>query len=298
MRQKNKKWKGKTRGGLFGYRFFLFLIKVFGIRAAYIFLGFVVIYFIPFAPKATRANWRYARNILHYNWLRSVSFLFLSYYRFGQTLIDKCAIGSGQTEDYDFHFDHTLSELLEILDSDTGAILIGAHVGNWEIGAPFFGEYGEKMHVVLFDAEYQKIKDLLAKQIRGVNYNVIPVNEDDLTHVFKIKEVLNNREYVCFQGDRFVEGSKTIRMEFMGKEAEFPAGPYILATHLQVPVVFYFAIRQKGMRYFFNFVPAKPVEKDKKSKPEIVLLKQYVTTLESIVRKYPEQWFNYYDFWK
>ena len=25
--------------------------------------------------------------------------------------------------------------------------------------------------------------------------------------------------------------------------------------------------------------------------------KQYVTELEAIVKKYPHQWFNYYDFW-
>ena len=49
-------WKGKTRGGTFGYLFFIYLIKYLGITAAYLFLSLVVLYFIPFAPKATKST--------------------------------------------------------------------------------------------------------------------------------------------------------------------------------------------------------------------------------------------------
>ncbi len=28
------------------------------------------------------------------------------------------------------------------------------------------------------------------------------------------------------------------------------------------------------------------------------IAQKYVSTIESVLRKYPEQWFNYYDFWK
>ena len=45
-------WKGKTRGGTFGYMFFIYMIRCLGITAAYGFLALVVLYFIPFAPKA------------------------------------------------------------------------------------------------------------------------------------------------------------------------------------------------------------------------------------------------------
>ena len=36
--------------------------------------------------------------------------------------------------------------------------MIGAHVGNWEIGAPFFDEYGKKINIVMFDAEHEADK--------------------------------------------------------------------------------------------------------------------------------------------
>ena len=59
-------WKGKTRGGTFGYMFFIYMIRCLGITAAYGFLSLVVLYFIPFAPKATASTWQYARNRLKY----------------------------------------------------------------------------------------------------------------------------------------------------------------------------------------------------------------------------------------
>ena len=97
-------WKGKTRGGTFGYLFFIYLIKYLGITAAYIFLSLVVLYFVPFAPKATKSTWFYARHILKYNRIRSLGMLLRNYYRLGQILIDKVAIGNGKVDQYRFEF--------------------------------------------------------------------------------------------------------------------------------------------------------------------------------------------------
>ena len=55
MGNNGKQWSGRSRGGGFGYNFFILLMKVAGIRSAYAFLSLVVVYFIPFAPRATRA---------------------------------------------------------------------------------------------------------------------------------------------------------------------------------------------------------------------------------------------------
>ena len=69
-------WKGKTRGGTFGYMFFIYMIRCLGITAAYGFLSLVVLYFIPFAPKATASTWQYARNRLKYGRAKELSGIF------------------------------------------------------------------------------------------------------------------------------------------------------------------------------------------------------------------------------
>lgn len=71
-----RKWSGKSRGGKLGYLFFIYTIKLLGIKIAYCFLALVVIHFIPFAPKATNAIWLYNRKRLHYGTLKSILKLF------------------------------------------------------------------------------------------------------------------------------------------------------------------------------------------------------------------------------
>lgn len=294
----DKEWSGKTRGGSFGYRFFIFLIDRLGVRFAYFFLAFVVIYFIPFAPKATAASWWYARNILQKNRIHSSIFLFANYYRFGQTLIDKVAVSAGKRDRYEFAFDESYPHFLELLNKESGAIMVSAHVGNWEIGAPFFDKYGKKMHIAMLDAEYQKIKEMLEQHSEGRNYNLLPLHETDgLLNILRSKEVLDRHEYICFQGDRFLENTVTAEIDFMGRKARFPIGPFLLASRLQVPVIFYFSMREPGMKYKFYFRIAEAVDKNADEKPETLLLKQYVKALEEIVQHYPSQWFNYYRFW-
>ncbi len=288
MKNNNKTWSGKSRGGSFGHWFFIMIIRRIGIRAAYVFLSLIVIYFIPFAPKATQAIWRYNRHILGYGYFKSFFKLYAHYYVFGQTLIDKIAIKNGMSHRYHFDFEN-YDSFLELLNSGS-VVMIGAHVGNWEIGSEFFGDYGSKLNVVMYDGEYQRIKAALKTQ--DIGYKIIPVNEGGIESLLRIKYAIDKGEYVCFQGDRYVDKKSTCKTSFMGKEVIFPVGPSLLASKFAKPTIFYFAMREKGMRYRFIFktMEAKPSQKE--------ILEHFVETLENVVKSYPQQWFNFYDVWQ
>lgn len=73
----------------------------------------------------------------------------------------------------------------------------------------------------MYDAEHQKIKEILKKNGQQQPYKIIPVNEDNLAHIFKITEALDHKEYVCFQGDRYLNADKLLTCKFMGHEAHF-----------------------------------------------------------------------------
>jgi predicted LPLAT superfamily acyltransferase len=288
---RSRQWTGRSRGGGFGHRFFIFLIRKAGIGFAYGFLALVVLYFVPCAPRATRAVWFYARRVLGYGWLRSVWHLFAHYYCFGRTLIDKIAIGAGQAERYRFEFDN-YSEFLQILDGGSGVVMIGAHVGSWEAGSHFFGDYARRMNIVLYDGEAAGVKRALENNAAGPRFKIISLG-DGLDSVVRIKNALDAGEYVCFQGDRHLGSSSdsTVAAGFMGRAALFPRGPFRIASRMGVPVVFFFAMREKGRVYRFHFVEAR-------QKTERGLLDEYLRTTETIVRAHPTQWFNFYNFWQ
>lgn len=288
MKSSSNSWNGKSRGGSFGYGFFILLIHKLGIGAAYAFLSLVVIYFIPFAPKATKAIWKYNRRILHYGLLKSLVMLYHHYYIFGQTLIDKIAIAGGLSRKYKFVFEN-YDEMLALLDRGP-VVIIGAHVGCWEIGSGFFGAYASKLNVVMYDGEYQKIKEALSAL--NVTYKIIAINNGSIESLLKMKQAIDNGEYLCFQGDRYMDEGNTCKVEFMGNEARFPQGPSLIASKFSTPVIFYFAMREKGMCYRFKFkiLPIGMTQEE--------ILKEYTESLEEVIKQYPQQWFNFYDLWQ
>ena len=125
-------WQGKTRGGVAGYLTFIFILKHLGLKFAYFILRFVVLYFVLFAPLARKSLWFYFRKIHGWGFWKSFVGLFSNFYVFGQTLLDKVALLSGITTNFSFDFDGE-EYLKKMVSNGKGGMLIGAHLGNWEI---------------------------------------------------------------------------------------------------------------------------------------------------------------------
>ena len=290
-------WDGTTKGGFWGYLFFIHTIKLFGVSVAYGFAVFVVVYYIIFAPQSSRAIYQYFRRRHHSGRCKSALMTYINFYRFAQILIDKIAIPAKLDKGFTYTFDDGYTDLLRILDGSTGCILMSAHVGNWDISSEFFGHYGAQLHVVMLDAEHHRIKQLLDATTGDKNYRIIALR-DDMSHVFEIGKALVNKEYVCFQSDRYLPNAPTLTRSLLGEPAKFPEGPFQIAARSHTPVVFFFAMRERGKRYRFCFHTAKMDTTLPKKELSDLMVTQYVQVLEEILNRYPEQWFNYYDFWK
>lgn len=292
-------WKGKTRGGLAGYRFFIFLLKYPGLRFSYFFLRFVVLYFVLFVPKARKPIFFYFQKILTYSYLKSIRFVFKNFYKLGQVLLDKVALLAGFTKIFTFDFEG--ENYLREMAANEGGFLIGAHVGNWEIAGQLLNRIDTKVHIVMVEAEHERIKVLLDSVMTEKSMNIISI-KDDFSHLFKIKDALDKNELVAIHGDRFVEGSKTIEGSLLGKKALFPYGPFFLPLKYAKPVSFVSAIKETDTHYHF-FATKPKVYKASRKKEEKEnqlrnMLTDYTKEVERILTIAPEQWFNYYYFWE
>lgn len=292
----NRQWNGKSRGGALGTWFFVITLKYLGVRSAYVLLAFVAPYFVLFAPQARKAIYSYNRNILNHGRLKSMLLVVKHFYVFGQTLIDKIALKHSIDKQYTFDY-VGYEPFLQLLNSGQGVMIIGAHVGSWEVGSPFFYNYGKKLNIVMLDAEYEKIKNIIDAGARQFDFKVIPLGSDGLDAILKIKTALDAGEYVCFQGDRFMDDKNSFEMPFLGHKALFPKGLFQIAAKLNVPVVFYYSMRQKNMHYTFSFEIASAQATTAKQRFELITT-QYIKSLENIVINNPQQWFNFYDFWQ
>ena len=291
-------WQGKTRGGKFGYWFFIQILRFPGIKFAYFFLYFVSAYYVLFVAKARKPIFWYFHNIQEFSYFKSVASTFRNFYVFGQVIIDKVALMAGFSKNFTFNFDG--EEQIQEMANSTGGLLVGAHVGNWEIAGHLLERINTKVHIVMLEAEHKKIKAMLDDVMTEKKMNIIAI-KDDFTHLFKIKQAFENNEIVAMHGDRFLPGTNTVTTNFFGKQAELPLGPFLLAVKYNKPVSFVNAFKESSTHY--HFFATKAVSKTKattikdRNKAATQLLKEYITTLEKSLIKYPEQWFNYYYFW-
>ena len=288
------KWKGKSKGTVLGYRIFVWCIRNIGIRSSYGVLYFVAAYYSLFQKKSNQYIRYYFQKRLNYGYWKSKAFIFKSYFTFGKVLIDKTAISAGLRGKYTYEFDG-IENLRDLLGAKKGGVLISAHIGNFEIAEHFFADidFDCQINLVTTDQEVTVIKEYLESvAVKESNIKFIYVKED-MSHIFEINKALSENELICFTGDRYFEGSKYLEAEFLGKSAKFPAGPFMIASRLGVPVIYVYVMKENNLHYHLYARVAQNI----KNRDSQGLLQSYVQNLETMVKKYPLQWFNYFDFW-
>ena len=285
-------WDGKSKGTVLGYKIFVFLIQKAGVKSAYVLLYFVASYYFLFLKKSNKAISYYFKERLKYSNFKTKKMVFKSYYTFGQTIIDKISISAGMRNKFTYEFDG-IEILKNLLAEKKGGVLISAHIGNFEIAEHFLGDIDIdfQINLVTTDLEHSAIKNYLESVTQKPTVKFIIIRED-LSHIFEINAALANNELVCFTGDRYFEGTKSLSEKILGEEANFPAGPFLIASRLKVPVVFVYVMKEPNLHYHLYAREAVVKHRDEKA-----LLKSYIESVESMLQKYPLQWFNYFDFW-
>jgi predicted LPLAT superfamily acyltransferase len=288
-------WEGRSRGTTLGYRIFVWLLKYGGLGATYALLPFVTLYYRLFVPSATRPLMYLYTERLKYDRKKASRLVRKNLVVFGQTIIDKIAVLSGAGGK--LSFTHEGVEHIEQLVKDgKGGILLSAHLGNWEVAGHLLKRVNTVINIVMYDGEAEQMKQYMQQFESNRSFNIIFI-KDDLSHIYEISAALARNELICLHGDRYRPGNRTMQHNFLGKDALFPAGPFILAAKLKAPVCFVFAFKETNFHYHFYAYPPRVYE-GRGTQGMEKMLDEYVDKLEDKLKQYPWQWFNYYDFWK
>lgn len=289
-------WEGRSRGNKLGYSIFISLLKNFGLRPAYGLLRFVALYYRWFVPAATKPLRYLYEQRMGYSRKEANKLIKQNILYFGQGIIDKIALLSKVKTDLTFTHGR-LANFEEMVAAGEGGIVVSAHLGNWEVAGNML-PVGTVINILMYDGEEEQMKQFMAQYDSQRSFNVITIKPDnDNGHVYEIAAALRRNELVCIHADRFRPGNKTFVRTFLGEEAHFPAGPFILASKLKTRAVFTFTFKESDTSYRYVSYPPKIYEGRGTTGAE-AMLDDFVQHLEEQVKKYPEQWFNYYDFWK
>ena len=281
------KWSGRTKGFVLGYQIFILFIKNFGVRTAYILLHLVVPFYFIFLFKARKNLFLTFKFIPNFNQSKILSVIYMNFLNLGKTLIDNFAILTK------WSYRYTCSQnggeyLVDLIQSSQPAILISGHIGSWNIAGEFLKKQDGVVNVVMFDGEAKKIKRLVEKNIGESNYKIIAI-KDDLSHLFKIKTAIDNKELICIHSDRNLEGAKTISVEIFNKQVQLPLGPFVIASKFNIPYSFVFSIKESMYKYHFSATQPQ-ISNDPQA-----IANEFAAVLSEKLSKYPEQWFNYFN---
>ena len=289
-------WQGKSRGNKFGYSVFIWILRNFGVLPAYFLLRFVAGYFFIFSITSSKILFNFYNRRIGLTSFKSLCYIYKNYLNLGHSIIDKVVLMSGIKNNFSFNFDGE-DNLHKIVDLKKGGILLSAHIGNWDIAGQLLKRLNTSINIVIFDGEYQKIKQYLNSVTGKSQVNVIII-KDDLSHIYAISDALAKNELICMHADRYVEGNKTLNAVICGEEAKFPMGPFLLAATFKVPVSFVFAIKENKLHYHFYASKIIEYNHPKKENNMQQLLQDFTGEVEIKMRQNPEQWFNYYNFWQ
>ena len=292
------RWTGRTRGGYFGNWFFIQLIRWLGVRPAYLWLAFVAAYFTIVHRDAYRASVDYLGRLFGpLPWWRRPLLVYRHFLAHGVTLVDRLAVFMGRSQ-IECVFDG--EELFKPhLEKGQGIILVGAHVGCWELGGHFLGRFDLPVNLVVIERELEGIQRLLNSVTGGKRFHILTTDDDPLRSV-PVLAALRRGEIVALLGDRAMGGAD-VETSFLGGQVPLPVGPYRLAAASGAPLFQVFVVRQRlGCYRFTAFPPDFVTREEVRSDPNAVSahVQRYAERLEAVVRKYPYQWANFYPYWE
>lgn len=267
------------------------LFKLFGYRAVYYALYLVVAYYFLFAKDVKQSLQGYYEQIgKEFN--NKIYFNHLFYY--AVTMSDRF-ISKTDPKLYNFENYHTHlgSEVVQ-----NGVVFVSTHFGGWASATNYFRGTQTKINVVMNES--------MQKQTQNF-YKSLDLHNEEEIHIIDLSQgisasigianALLNKECVAMMADRAYRKRDLIATKFFNKDAYFNKNPFVIAYKAQKDLLCYlFAL--KAPRNYETFT-LKIVLDQSLDEDEAVqkALGEYVSFLENIVTKYPQQWFNFYDFW-
>ena len=295
---KTPEWHGVTGGKTLGQKALLFLFHLTNVTVGYVILALVVPFYMLFGRKGFLSIYRYFRKQIYYSPFKAFFKTYKNHFIFGQCMLDRFAVYAGRVNFFKMEISGN-EELYKLLEGEKGFILANSHVGNLELCGYLMRQNTKRINALVFGGETKEVMENRLKLLNLNNVSIIPVF-GDMSHIFAVNEALSVGEAVSMPCDRIFGSSKSVECDFLSGKANFPIGAFTLAAHFDVPVIAIFVMKKSVSKYRVYVQPISLEDSDTLSKREKAerLTRAFVKELEAVVRKYPEQWFNFYNFWK
>jgi predicted LPLAT superfamily acyltransferase len=289
----HKGWKGKTDGLPWMQHTLIRMMRVIDIRVFYAVMVLVIPGYLIFGYRGTRAIWRFFRLRFGQNPFRAFLSVCRSEFTVGQIVLDRFAAHAGRRFNISLEGHEAWQQLN---NGEPGFLQISSHVGNFELTGYCLKAYRKRIYALVYDGETEVMMKYREKLFRANNIDMV-IASQDMSHIFTLSAALRDGQIVSIPGDRVYGSPKVIPCPFLGADADFPLGPFALAVQRQSPVVAIYTMRESTWHYRTIVHPLSYAPGLSSRQQAEHLARQFAASLESVVRRYPLQWLNYYEFW-
>lgn len=294
-------------GAIGGMRFMFGCFKLGGRPLFRVILFPVIIYYFLAHGNARRASLEWVNRLRDQGALRGWSpwLGFRHFWQFGMAIVDKLAVWKGEVRIEDVVIDGG-DIIRELVHSQRGAVLVISHLGNFEVCRCLSSRHPQmRLTVMVHTKNSEKFNRFVREQLGHSHTDLLQVTEITPATAMMLSERVGRGEFVVIAGDRVPVNSpqNCLMADFFGEPAPFPAGPFTLASILRVPLITVFCARdpalQNRYRIRFDWLSLE-VQVSRKQRAFYLqsVVNTYAQQLEAQCRRYPLQWFNFFDFWR
>ena len=290
----HNEWSGKTDGRPWMQRSLIAMFRVLPLWLLYGVMALVVPFYMVFSRKGYRAMYRFFSERFGYGPLKSFAMVYTNHFRFGQVILDRFGVYAGKKYKFVSEEQHVFDEK----ETHTkGFVMLSSHVGNYEMAGYSLKPKNKRYNALVFAGETQTVMENRQRVLSQNNVRMVPV-KDDLSHLFILNAALDDGEIVSMPADRLFGSQKSVECLFFGNTARFPLGAFAMAVQKEVDVITVFVMKE-GLRSYHIYLRELQYDKNLTRREQMSQLAQnFAKEVERIVRQYPTQWFNYFDFWK
>ena len=222
------------------------------------------------------------------------------FFLFGETLLDKMlAIGARYPRER-LSFDGQ-QPMLEASRAGQGGIIVTAHMGCLELmQMSARWREGLRVTILVHTAHAQQFNRILARLNPVATVRLLQVTDFSPAMAMTLADRVADGEFIAIAADRVpVTGDRTCSASFLGADADFPAGPWLIASLLRCPV-WALSCLHAGDGYAARidrlFERVELPRADRQGALDACAAR-FAGWLTACLRQSPYDWFNYFDFW-
>lgn len=287
--------KNTTFGNVWMHRQLVRSLRIIDVRLLY---AFVALFIIPVCLLLNTNHsrtfaYRYFRNRIGRGRLHAAWSTYVNHCMFGQVVVDRFAMFAGkrfkvEVVGYDNY--------LRLAAKPDGFVLLSSHIGCYEVAGYTLAVKNKRFNALVFGGEKASVMEWRKEKLKQNDVHMIPV-QPDMSHLFRVNEALANHETVSMPADRMVGSSKFLTVKFLEAESHLPMGPFSVVTMRGLDAIAVNVMKTSPLKYTAY---VEPLNYDKGAPRKVQmqqLAESYAAELERRVRQYPEQWYNFYEFW-